>query len=1187
MSSPRRVQRVELLGSKNFQQKMCQMRTGERYVNTLYLKGRLVSGSTFGSRLNPWSTKKHLVIDVGGKEFGFTWSRDELCDIYEERQSGEGGDGLLVECGSSWRKVNVLRTLDESTKKHVKKRSEEAERLLKSRKAIVLDPSNPSMKNQVKKMAAAGVEGSMRRMGWKQKKEVKEPFFKKQKVESNQVSNVCPPKSVYKSGAFSNRNAKGMLSVSPVPSPPEQPAPGSTVSPFATGTSSRGNAGLEEIVPLDINKEHVDIGNFEKELPSKIAHGAKHKVGKQKGCVGDQSVDLQSSHVRKASENSKGMALKALEKSSGEMVPNLATNNDSMVKNIEAPGKYLKSGVGAGSSKQREFESGSSPESAHDIASAIESIFGDNADEDFDRQAQPSSNTVEEDDPFEKIDIMNDNPDPFTNADKNIINDIEGKTSSSDSGSGSDSESDSSDSDSGSDSESQSRSRSKSRSPVGSASASSSDSDSDGSSTSKDVSDVDVDIMSEDEKQGLEPKAEAAYLKLSSSPRSRASDGEQEQIDILGVQEEQIASLPMDLNGRAVEMANPVEGAKNFPSSTSINTSENPEINDSRTIGSNLQRESSRFPGVALSPDRYKHSEDLHPQFVKLSSNINDEVIKKAVSEQQPKLDGFPAHAQTEIKKTKTKRDKPEYFKEKPESAKGSKGGRAAEGVPYGKSKHASLSVNSSYVSPEKTRQDQSKSNNIEWSGTKEADHQGHSLPDRGRSLAVGNMQKVHQGPEVWCSSGTGAEQPGPRSGDISERRKSMDRSNKTSERIPVRPDATLKDKTYKGTQDEVNIGEKLSILPEYNRKSVDHGGLNDSGPLLQIGKYDGNKSPLIGGKRSVLSRELSDLELGELREPSASGETGGVKRQTDGKKCFKSSESKAYSTDCPNPDISKGRSGSHLLPESMKHSPQSVRGEVHGNLEGFHRSMPSDDPAGTAPGPQRTILQGKHPSRVDHTDSEIKSHLDNPSELARRGETGANQGIGLENHADSLKRDPTSLPAQHSIKNGGQKGYKKAKELKQQKPSTLGHSAGQSNNGVSMENDSNSRKRRESSSEVDNSLYSKYDKEAPELRDSIKNFLQYKDYVQEYREKYTCYISLNKNLEKIRNDFLKVGVELEIAKGRGSEEYYKVVGDLKEMYHQHGERNKQMKRVFTVLHEELKTLKQRIQDFVEIHSRE
>ncbi|KAG0447525.1 hypothetical protein HPP92_028291 [Vanilla planifolia] len=103
------------------------------------------------------------VIDVGGKEFRFTWSREltDLCDIYEQRQSGEDGDGLLLECGSAWRKLNVERILDESTKNHVKMRSEEAERMLKSRKAIVLDPTNPSVKNQAKSMAAAAVEGEL------------------------------------------------------------------------------------------------------------------------------------------------------------------------------------------------------------------------------------------------------------------------------------------------------------------------------------------------------------------------------------------------------------------------------------------------------------------------------------------------------------------------------------------------------------------------------------------------------------------------------------------------------------------------------------------------------------------------------------------------------------------------------------------------------------------------------------------------------------------------------------------------------------------------------------------------------------------------------------------------------------------------------------------------------------------
>lgn len=79
------------------------------------------------------------VIDVGGKEFRFTWSMEfgDLCDIYEERQSGEDGNGLLVESGCAWRKVNVQRILDESTKNHVKMRSEEADRKHKSRKYVM------------------------------------------------------------------------------------------------------------------------------------------------------------------------------------------------------------------------------------------------------------------------------------------------------------------------------------------------------------------------------------------------------------------------------------------------------------------------------------------------------------------------------------------------------------------------------------------------------------------------------------------------------------------------------------------------------------------------------------------------------------------------------------------------------------------------------------------------------------------------------------------------------------------------------------------------------------------------------------------------------------------------------------------------------------------------------------------
>ncbi|CAH9066633.1 unnamed protein product [Cuscuta epithymum] len=133
----------------------------------------------FGSKAN---NSAGNVISVGGKDFRFTWSRDsgDLCDIYEERQSEEDGIGLLVESGSAWRKVNVQRVLDESTKNHVKMRSEEAERKSKSRKTIVLDSRNTSTKSEMK--AAAAEEGTPCKMAFKQ------PPQRKRKVEPLSVT---------------------------------------------------------------------------------------------------------------------------------------------------------------------------------------------------------------------------------------------------------------------------------------------------------------------------------------------------------------------------------------------------------------------------------------------------------------------------------------------------------------------------------------------------------------------------------------------------------------------------------------------------------------------------------------------------------------------------------------------------------------------------------------------------------------------------------------------------------------------------------------------------------------------------------------------------------------------------------------------------------------------------------------
>lgn len=88
-----------------------------------------------------------------------------------------------------------------------------------------------------------------------------------------------------------------------------------------------------------------------------------------------------------------------------------------------------------------------------------------------------------------------------------------------------------------------------------------------------------------------------------------------------------------------------------------------------------------------------------------------------------------------------------------------------------------------------------------------------------------------------------------------------------------------------------------------------------------------------------------------------------------------------------------------------------------------------------------------------------------------------------------------------------------------------------------------------------------------------------------EFREKYESYKDLDKTLQTYRNEFEKLGKDLEYSKDRDKEKYYKTLDQLKESYHQCGMRHKRLKKIFIVLHQELKNLKQRLIEFAESHS--
>ncbi|KAL8250096.1 hypothetical protein R6Q59_033789 [Mikania micrantha] len=427
------------------------------------------------------------VIDVGGKEFRFTWSQEtgDLCDIYEECRSGDG-DGLLVESGGAWRKINVQRELDESVKNHVKMRTVEAERKHKSRKAIILDHGNPSMKNQMKALAAAEVNNAWRG-SYKQKKE---PPFKKMKAET---SSIIPPKTGGKVGFSSSTSSKISASASPLLSTPEQS--GVPLSPLRSNSLYKSHANREDTTLIQYSKENASTS--EKELFNRVPAGVAHNKPGINERFGNKPTDLQSLLISFLVEKPQGMNLKALEKSIGETIPKSVTQIEPILRKIailQASGRYiLKPEVELESFKKSSSDSGSSPDNNNhhtEATTAPESDFSLGAGDV--KEFEESSHLISE--PYEVLNILVKNDTANHSADvlsdkKVSHNNEDPAVSSSRSGSDSDSESDSSDSESDS------------KSPVGSRSGSSSDSDSDASLNSKQGSDEDVDIMSDDDKE--------------------------------------------------------------------------------------------------------------------------------------------------------------------------------------------------------------------------------------------------------------------------------------------------------------------------------------------------------------------------------------------------------------------------------------------------------------------------------------------------------------------------------------------------------------------------------------------------------------------------------------------------------------------------------------------------------------
>ncbi|KAK7349234.1 hypothetical protein VNO77_06432 [Canavalia gladiata] len=1126
------------------------------------------------------------VIDVGGKEFRFTWSKEfgDLCDIYEERQSGEDGNGLLVESGCAWRKLNVHRILDESTKNHVKMRSEEAERKLKSRKAIVLEPGNPSMKSQIKALAA--VEATP----WKNYNKKKEAALKKRKVETLQVGG--PPKSSHRSGLTSTSTTTKARHSSPLPSPPD---------PFAASSSPLGAANtsksLEDAVPSQkMAKQDINAVS-DKEIPTRTNNAMRNMPGDKRN-NGSKPVDLQGMLISLLRDKPNGMTLKALEKAVGDTLPNSIKKIEPIIKKIakyQAPGRYiLRPGVDLESLKKPQTESGSSPDDNHSQLPAREE-FHDQisapqrgseekvSNDDLEEMVHVKSKVEEESNTLEKNDVQHTSPNIF--GDKRGSDYSEGQAgSSSDSGSDSDSESDSSDS--GSDSGSHSRSRS--RSPAGTGSGSSSDSDSDASSSSKEGlegSDEDVDIMtSDDEKE--------------SKQKTAASD--------------QRMSLPIPVKEKSpdgISMQNEVDERQDGNESDAVEIEKDlPEEQDAEMA----------LPTSTISNRSGKYAEETKSfslDYQRLQERQN--YIGSLFDERENEVKDTSRHEQSEscdrLSKGKHKRGSDlKNMDEKSERTKKLKAGNLTH-EPFSPGMDVRTFENSRNLSPFEFTEDTSKGPNIQV--LNRADRQGNSgvglhkgynraFPGKSSSdlpqIGQRSLDQTHPG-----NSSYPLEKSDKQGGSVKHGKKHQGKDFHTREVSSMQKDKSHKDalnedihatekKVPRNSRDSSNGSKQLLSVDSYHQKQGEMvGKLKEGwqGTQSHLGtspkdnnRIGLNKSPVINGRDISLQRELSDLELGELRE-STPDDTH-IAKQFERKESFKRLENKANTLEDRNSDIAKVKPSMKATSDSGKQSSVVVNSGFPSNLENMNKKNSDNHFEDSTRSRSRVMQTHSQHLKADHAEVGSQNKLAEMSSKFRNNESGVSQDIDLDGRSESNRR----VPANASKQQDGKRGIVSypIKESKRQTPNSVEEMADGGKDSVFADRNNSDQKKRESSSDENSCSYSKYEKDEPELKGPIRTFSQYKEYVQEYRDKYESYCSLNKILESYRDEFQKLGKDLEYAKGRDDmDRYYEILGQLRESYRRCGTRHKRLKKIFVVLHDELEHIKRRIKDFAHSYNKE
>lgn len=1065
------------------------------------------------------------IIDVGGKEFKFTWSREpgDLCDIYEEQQSGGDGNGLLVESGRAWRKLNVQRDLDESTKNHVKMRSEEAERKLKSRKAIVLEPGNQP-KSQIKALAA--VEATSWKKNYPKKKEA---ALKKRKVETLQVG--APSKSSHRSGLMStSTTAKGRNS-SPLPSPPDH---------FAASSSPRDalniSKSIDDALPSQVTGKQDTTAVSEKEIPTRTHNAMRNKQG-GKGNNGSKPIDLQGMLISLLKDKPKGMTLKGLEKAVSDTLPSSIKQIEPIIKKIakyQAPGRYILKPTDSESFKKTQTESGSSPEDNrnqipaheefHDQTSIPRGGFEEKVpNDDLDEMVQIKSKVEEESNTSEKIDVQHTSPDIL--GDKKGSDYIEGRAGSS-SDNGSDTESESDSSDSGSDSGS--HSRSKSKSPAGSGSGSSSDSESDASSSSKEGlegSDVDVDIMTSDDEKEPKLKAETRDQRMPlptpvKSPHGTSLQNEVDEkhdgdgFDAVGIEKD----FPEEQEAKSAPTTNISDKGGKYAEETEPFSTDFQQLQERQSYIGSLFNETENEVKDSSRREKSDRSDRLSKGKHKKGSDVtNIDERRKRLKTGNLTRESFSPSTDVQMFEKPGNLSPFEFTEDTnkdPDIQAGNRADRQGNsnvGFHKGNNQALPQTVQRSY--------DQVPHGNPSYpleKSDKHGESLRHNRKHSGRDLNAREISSVQK--------------------DKSQRDVQNENIHAPEKRIP---------RNFRDGSNGSKQGEMIGKIKEGRQETQSQLGASPKGN----NRIDLDKSPGVDRRGISLQRELSDLELGEFRESTP--DEARVAKQFERKGSFKYMENNTNTSEDMSSDINKVRPSLKATLDSRKPSSAFVSPGFPSNLESTSKKNVDSHFEDSTKSRSKVVQTHLQHLKADNAEVVAQNKLTEMSSKFRNSESGANQDIDLDGRIESNRRVPGHASKQDTIRGTV---LHPLKESKGQPPNSCEEVADGGKDSVFSDKDNRDQKNGEFFLDESISSYLKYDKDEPELKGPITSYSQYREYVQEFQDKYDSYLSLNKILEGYSDEFKKLSVECEDAKARGDmDRYSEISGQIMESYRRYG----------------------------------